>query len=99
MARPPAEPVIPPLVYAREALTEGLLQQQRLGVNPFQFGLIGSSDTHFATPGMVEEDAYRGHAAGTVTARFGIPAYPDRSDFNPGGLAVLWAEENSRPAL
>jgi len=99
MARPPAAPVIPPLVYAREVLTEGLQQQQRLGVNPFQFGLIGSTDTHFATPGMVEEDAYRGHAAGTVSARFGIPAYPDRSDFNPGGLAVIWAEENSRPAL
>jgi hypothetical protein len=99
IARPPAEPVIPPLVYVREVLTEGLAQQQRLGVNPFQFGLIGSTDTHFGTPGMLEEDRYRGHAAGTVTARFGVPAYPDRPDFNPGGLAVLWAEENSRPAL
>ncbi len=99
MARPPAEPVIPPLVYAREVLTEGLVQQQRLGVNPFQFGLIASTDTHFGTPGLVDEDDYRGHAAGTVTARFGVPAYPDRPDFNPGGLAVLWAEENSRPAL
>jgi hypothetical protein len=90
---------LPPRIYVREVLTEGLVQSRRTGVNPFRFGLIGASDTHFAAPGMVDEDAYVGHAAGTVDARFGIPAYPDRPDFNPGGLGVLWAEENSRDAL
>jgi hypothetical protein len=88
-----------PLLYTRETLTAGLVQAARLGVNPFQFGLIGSTDTHLATPGMVEEDRYIGHAAGTVSARFGIPDFPDDPRFNPGGLAVLWAEENSRDAL
>jgi hypothetical protein len=48
---------------------------------------------------MVDEDQYIGHAAGTVSARFGVPAFPDRPDFGSGGLAVLYAEENSRPAL
>ncbi len=99
MARPDPDASIPPLSYVRETLTEGLVQEQRLGVNPFRFGLIGSTDTHFATPGMVDEDAFVGHAAGTVSARFGVPRYPDRPDFNPGGLAVVWAEENSRAAL
>lgn len=88
-----------PLIYTRDALAAGLLVRQRLGVNPFQFGLIGSTDTHFATPGMVDEDEYKGHAAGTSSSRFGVPAFPDRPDFNPGGLAVFWAEENSRPSL
>jgi len=88
-----------PRVYVRETLTAGLLEQMRIGVNPFNFGLIGSTDTHFATAGRVDEDTFLGHAAGSVSARFGVPPYPDRSDFNPGGLAVLWAEENSRPAL
>ncbi|MFP6579240.1 MAG: DUF3604 domain-containing protein [Myxococcota bacterium] len=92
-------PEIPPRVYVREVLGEGLLQTERLGVNPFQYGIVGATDTHFGTPGMVDEDAYRGHAAGSVAARFGVPAYPDRSDFNPGGLGVLWAEENSRASL
>jgi len=92
-------PILPPLIYAREALSEGLVQRERLGVNPFQFGLIGSTDTHFGTPGRVDEDEYLGHAAGTVSSRFGPRPYPDRPDFNPGGLAVLWAEENSREAL
>ena len=90
---------LPPLIYAREALGQGLLEEQRLGVNPFRFGLIGSTDTHLATPGMVDEDEFIGHAAGTANARFGVRPFPDRAEFNPGGLAVLWAEENSRPAL
>jgi Protein of unknown function (DUF3604) len=90
---------LPPHIYVREALGLGLELQQRIGVNPFKLGLIGSTDTHLAAPGMVDEDQFRGHAAGTVSARFGVPPYPDRPDFNPGGLAVLWAEENSRDAL
>ncbi|MCP5044730.1 MAG: DUF3604 domain-containing protein [bacterium] len=99
MMQPNADFEAAPRVYARETLTAGLVEQTRIGVNPFQFGLIGSTDSHLATPGRVDEDEYLGHAAGTVSARFGVPAYPDRPEFNPGGLAVLWAEENSRPAL
>ena len=89
----------PPLSYAREALIEGLRLEQRLGVNPFAFGLVGSTDTHLGAAGLVDEDRFVGHAAGTVTARLEIPPLPDRLDFNPGGLAVLYAEENSRDAL
>jgi hypothetical protein len=85
--------------YVREALGEGLRQHARTGVNPFRFGLIGSTDTHLGAPGEVEEDRHTGHAAGIVTSRFEIPPLPDQPHFNPGGLAVLWAEENSRDAL
>jgi uncharacterized protein DUF3604 len=92
-------PPLPPNIYVREALLQGLAIEQKLGVNPFRLGIIGSTDTHLGTPGAVDEDQFKGHAAGTVTVRWGVPAYPDRSDFNPGGLAVLWAEENSRDAL
>jgi hypothetical protein len=99
METPSRSPALASRIYIREALADGLALQQRIGVNPFKFGLIGSTDTHFATPGMVDEDTHLGHAAGTVSARFGVPPYPDRKDFNPGGLAVLWAEENSRESL
>jgi len=90
---------LPPNLYVREALGLGLSLGQKLGVNPYKLGIIGSTDTHLGTPGAVDEDEFRGHAAGTVTVRWGVPPYPDRSDFNPGGLAVAWAEENSRDAL
>jgi hypothetical protein len=89
----------PPLSTLREALVEGLVQEERLGVNPFKLGLLASTDTHLGTPGLADEDAFPGHAAGGDTTRNEIPAVPDRPYFNPGGLAVVWAEENSRDAL
>ncbi len=89
----------PPLSYTREALAEGLVVERRIGANPFAFGLIGSTDSHLATPGLVSESEFVGHAAGTVSHRLEIPAMPDSLWYNPGGLAVLWAEENSRDAL
>jgi hypothetical protein len=90
---------IPSGVYVREALGAGLREQQRLGVNPFKLGLIGSTDTHLGTPGLVDEKGFPGHAAGIVSRRLEVPPFPDSLLFNPGGLAVLWAEENSRDAL
>ncbi len=90
---------LPPRTFVREVLGEGLLQERRLGENPFKLGIIGATDTHLGTPGMVDEDQHRGHAAGTAESRHGALPFPDRADFNPGGLGVLWAEENSRDAL
>lgn len=98
-AHPAGSAPIPPRVHAREALAEGLVQDAKLGANPFRFGLIGSTDTHLGTPGMVAEDAFVGHAAGQVTRRMEVPPLPDDPAYNPGGLAVLWAEENSRDSL
>jgi len=85
--------------YVREAWTEGMRQRRRLGIDPFRFGLIASTDTHLGTPGLVDEKGFPGHAAGGDTSRLEVPRVPDRPMFNPGGLAVLWAEENSRDAL
>ena len=32
--------------YARTALQTGLQLEQKLGVNPYKFGMIGSTDSH-----------------------------------------------------
>ena len=88
-----------PLSFVREVLAEGLAQQARIGENPFKLGLIGSTDTHFGTPGMVDEDRFVGHAAGPVSQLVAPPVLPDPVVLNPGGLAVIWAEENSRESL
>ena len=45
--------------YVRQALQRGLMIEQKTGVNPYKFGLIGSSDTHNAG-GPLEEDSYFG---------------------------------------
>jgi len=91
--RPPGEQS-----YLRYALKMGLQQQAELGVNSFRYGLIGSTDTHIAAPGLVMEDQHPGH--GGAGAAPGMRAMlTDDPEFNPGGLAVLYAEENSRDAL
>lgn len=44
--------------YVREALKDGILMREEKGFNPFKMGFIGSSDTHNAAPGSVEERNY-----------------------------------------
>jgi hypothetical protein len=86
--------------FVRDALRTGLAEGARTGVNPFKFGLIGSTDTHLAAAGAVEESQFVGHGGAGVPARDEIPeGLPDDLEFNPGGLAVLWAEENTRESL
>jgi len=81
----------------RNALKDGLAFEDGLGVNPFRFGFVGSTDGHNATPGDTEEDDWQGGQGnndGSVALRV-----TDTAHTNPGGLAVVWAEENSRDAL
>ena len=86
--------------FVRDALGVGMLLEKTLGTNPFRYGMIASTDTHLGTPGAVEEDAFVGHGGAGITVRDKLPAgLPDHAWFNPGGLAVVWAEENSREAL
>ncbi len=90
----------PPMSFARNVLKEGLAQEERLGVNPFKFGLVASTDSHLAAAGAVREAEHPGHGgAGTPAGVALPPGLTDNVEFNPGGLAVLWAEENSRDAL
>ncbi len=89
-----------PRSFTRDALGAGLQEAERLGVNPFQFGLIASTDTHLGTPGAVAEDRYPGHGGAGAPASDALPrGLPDDVEFNPGGLAAIWAEENARDAL
>jgi len=80
----------------RNVLKDGLALERKWGQNPFQLGFIGSTDTHSATPGGTDEDAYVGHL-GRRDA--GYRNVQDHFEDNPGGLAVVWAEENSRDSL
>ncbi len=89
--------------FLRGALLTGMQEEMRLGVNPFRLGVIASTDTHNATPGATEEDRWEGHSGDqedTVVKRL-TPAglLPGGLANNPGGLAGVWAEENSRDAI
>ncbi len=95
-----AEPVRPEYGFARRILADGLRHEARSGENPYRMGFIGSTDTHLGTPGAAEEWKHQGHGGAGKAAASGLPVgLPDDIENNPGGLAVLWAEENTRDAL
>lgn len=89
--------------FARGALLEGLHEEQASQINPYEFGFIGSSDTHIGTAGQVEEDEWAGHIAyeTDLEGRLGVADLGrfNRLVSNPGGLAGVYAVENSRDAL
>ncbi|MBT4520915.1 MAG: DUF3604 domain-containing protein [Halieaceae bacterium] len=82
--------------FVRNALKDGLALEHKTGINPFKMGFIGSTDTHSATPGGAEEDNYVGHLGRRDS---GYRNVQDHFFDNPGGLAVVYAEENSRDAI
>ena len=94
--------------YARSGYKRGLEMEQKLGVNPYKFGLIASSDSHNAIP-VTEEDVFFGKNAQMEPSnkRWKKPASQsvDKTLINEGwtmsasGLAAVWATENTREAL
>lgn len=102
---PPCEPgqdtsCIFPTSMIRDGLKKGLALEDEIGFNPLQFGLIGATDGHNSNPGDAEEWDYRG-ASGLLAspaARRLDGAVAGRQ-VNPGGLAAIWAPENTREAL
>jgi hypothetical protein len=92
--------------YARSALKLGLELEQRVGVNPYKFGMIGSTDSHTGLA-TAEEDNFFGKHAGSepsahrathVVAKFGDQAVIGWEQA-ASGYAGVWARENTRAAL
>jgi len=109
----PKKPEMLPHEYARSALKLGLEQEQKLGVNPFKFGMIGSSDSHTSLASTREENFF-GKFAGAEPGsehRFDDLVTQDLRENGDGslnvyhweslasGLAGVWARENTREAL
>ncbi|MDC0238443.1 DUF3604 domain-containing protein [Gammaproteobacteria bacterium] len=101
--------------YWRDALNQGLEFDEELGVNPFQFGAIGSSDEH-TSAGAYEEDNLHTDRANSPEGRGSAPrasglkggtkeglwegfVTPRAATWGSGGLAGVWAEENTRASL
>ncbi len=94
--------------YARSALKNGLKLEQTLGVNPYKFGLVGSSDAHTGLAAMEEENFF-----GKTTPQEPSPHRMMKPFFeNPqsgvkvmdwevsaSGYAAVWAKENTRASL
>ena len=92
--------------YARDALRGGISMAHSEGFNPLKFGVIGSSDSHNATSPS-DEKGYTGKlpmmdgSAGlrTGAAGLGLDKMTPALKWGSGGLAAVWASENTREAL
>ncbi|MGI9219654.1 MAG: DUF3604 domain-containing protein [Woeseiaceae bacterium] len=81
--------------YARSALKNGLDQEARLGINPFKFGMIGSTDSHTGLATADENLFYGKMSMGEPSPYRAI----DQWFYSASGYAGVWAEENTREAL
>jgi len=94
--------------YARSALKNGLKLGQTLGVNPYKFGLVGSSDAHTGLAAMEEDNFF-----GKTTPQEPSPERMLATFMNnpktgikimdwqvsSSGHAAVWAKENTRASL
>ncbi|MHC5002763.1 MAG: DUF3604 domain-containing protein [Planctomycetota bacterium] len=92
--------------YARSALRIGLKLEQRLGTNPYKFGLVGSTDSHTGLA-TAQEDNFFGKHTGTephterlshVVGQFGDQKILGWEQV-ASGLAAVWAMDNTREAI
>ncbi len=92
--------------YAREALKNGLKLGKKFGVNPYQFGMVGSTDSHTSLATAEEENFFGKHSGSEPNpgrmehpmAKMGDLEYEGWSMVS-SGLAAVWARENTREAL
>ena len=102
----PKTPDMLPREYARAGLRNGLQLGAQSGTNPYQFGLIGSTDSHTAMAAVEENNFFGKHS--------GVEPTPGRWNHLVGkaadklvkgwqqassGYAAVWATENTRAAL
>jgi hypothetical protein len=87
--------------YARSALKRGLVIEDRIGANPYKFGMIGSTDSHTAMA-SAEETNFHGKMAIDSTPETKlkdvIPGTPGW-DMGAAGLVAVYAEQNTRESL
>jgi hypothetical protein len=92
--------------YAREALKRGLVIESKLGTNPYEFGMIGSTDSHTSLATAQENNFFGKHAGAEPSPeRMTHPFMETESGTIMGwqqvasGLAGVWAKENTRAAI
>ena len=92
--------------YARSALGIGLQIEERIGTNPYKFGMIGATDSHTGLATVQVDNFFGKHSGAEPSAerwkhpmaKVGDRAY-ESYDMVASGLAGVWARENTRAAI
>ena len=90
--------------FMRSALIRGMQIEREIGVNPYQFGVIGSTDAHTGLA-AAEENNFHGTFATDSIPLSKLDSWSDNANSSFGwamgaqGLAAVWAEENTRESI
>ena len=102
----PKKPEMLQYEYARSALQLGLKLEKKLGVNPYKFGMIGSTDSHTGLATAEEENFFGKHSGAEPNkdrASHAVAKFGDQSIMGweqvASGYAGVWATDNTREAL
>jgi hypothetical protein len=94
--------------YARAALKNGLKLEAKLGVNPYKFGLVGSTDAHTGLMSIEEDNFFGKTTPQEPSPRRMLEAFIHNPktgvqvmdwEVCSAGYAAVWAEENTRASL
>jgi len=94
--------------YLRSALWNGLKVEAQLGVNPYKFGLVGSTDSHTGLSTAEEENFFSkgtpyepsAHRWEHVFAKHPASGITVLSwELTCAGYAAVWASENTRESI
>lgn len=88
--------------FYRSVLLTGMQDEAVIGVNSYKLGVIASTDTHMSLAGDTAEEHWKGHLVREVDLRDRLRNVETSATSlagNPGGLAGVWAVENSRDAI
>jgi hypothetical protein len=109
----PLSKAMMPTNYLREGLKRGIEQEAKLGVNPFKFGIVGSTDVHNSLM-AIEEDNFFGKmpiqepspdrwehrsTGSSWDAKLGSARTRYTWHYMSAGYAAVWATENTREAI
>jgi hypothetical protein len=104
----PKQPDMLQREYGRSALKLGLKLEKQLGVNPYKFGMIGSTDSHNSLSTVDEDSFYGKMPTSEPSPERWKEVFLWNADKTPAaaawqiqaaGIVGVWARENTREAL
>jgi hypothetical protein len=92
--------------YAREALKNGLMLEEKFGTNPYKFGMVGSTDSHTGLSTAEEDNFFGKHSGSEPSPERMLHPFTktDKGEFKgwqtvASGLAAVWAMDNTRESI
>jgi hypothetical protein len=90
--------------YIRQGLVEGMILEDKLGTNPFKFGIVSGADSHSAYSNNEEFGFHGSHGATDDTPQKRLhpgmsPSGEPASVVGTAGTTAVWAQENTRASI